>query len=105
MQGKVRLLGEDRAGRIVLDCTRSNRIVKTGRQLAAQLFAGVEGAPPSKVSHMAVGTGPKAPTDDQVALVSERARNPVTAPVYMEIVDAAGVKRIKVSLQSVFDFG
>ena len=105
MQGKVRLLLEDREGRIVLDRTHANRIVKTGRQLVAQLFAGVTGTPPSKVSHMAVGTGGDAATDDQAALVAERARNPVGTPAYSEIVDGTGVKRIKVSLQTVFDFG
>ena len=57
MQGKVRLLLEDRAGRLLLDRTHHNRIVRSGRQLVAQLFAGVEGTPPSKVTHMAVGTG------------------------------------------------
>jgi hypothetical protein len=105
MQGRLRLLLEDSNGRILLDRAHANRIVKTGRQLVAQLFAGVTGTPPSKVSHMAVGTGADAATDDQAALVAERARNPVATPVYSEIVDGAGVKRIKVSLQSVFDFG
>lgn len=105
MQGRLRLLLEDSNGRILLDRAHANRIVKNGRQLVAQLFAGVTGTPPSKVSHMAVGTGADAATDDQAALVAERARNPVATPVYSEIVDGAGVKRIKVSLQSVFDFG
>jgi hypothetical protein len=105
MQGKVRLLGEDRDGRIILDRTHSNRIVVSGRQLAAQLFAGVSGTPPSKVSHMAVGTKGDAATDDQTALVAERARNPVADPVYVGIVDGANVKRVKVTLQAVFDFG
>jgi len=105
MLGKVRLLGEDREGRIVLDRTHANRIVLSGRQLAAQLFAGVTGTPPSKVSHMAVGTGGDPATDDQTALVTERARNPVATPVYTSIVDGAGVKRTKVTLQTVFDFG
>ncbi|HTT38625.1 MAG TPA: hypothetical protein VMH32_13260 [Burkholderiales bacterium] len=105
MQGRLRVLLEDRDGRTVLDRTHPNRIVKTGRQLVAQLFAGVTGTPPSKVSHMGVGTGGDAATDDQAGLVAERARNPVVAPVYSEIVDGTGVKRIKVSLQTVFDFG
>ncbi|EXI78790.1 MAG: hypothetical protein AW10_02780 [Candidatus Accumulibacter appositus] len=104
MQGRLRLLVEDRQGRILVDRSHGNRIVKTGRELAAQLFAGVEGTPPSKVSHMAVGTGAEAATDDQAALLTERARNPVSAPVYTAIVDPSGVKRIKVSLQTVFDF-
>jgi hypothetical protein len=105
MQGKVRLLLEDRAGRLLLDRTHPNRIVKSGRQLVAQLFAGVEGTPPSKVTHMAVGTGKDEAKDDQVGLQAERTRNPVGKPAYTEIVDDKGVKRIKVSLQSVFDFG
>ncbi len=105
MQGRVRLLLERPDGRLVLDRWHDNRIVKVGRQLVAQRFAGVSGAPPAIVSHMAVGTGADAVTDDQAALVAERARNPVAAPVYTEIVDAGGVKRIKVSLQTVFDFG
>ena len=105
MQGKVRLLGQARDGRLVLDSWHDNRILKVGRQLVAQRFAGVVGLPPAIVSHMAVGTGADKVTDDQAALVAERARNPVAAPVYTEIVDSAGVKRIKVSLQTVFDFG
>ena len=104
MQGKLRLLVEDRQGRILVDRSHGNRIVRSGRELAAQLFAGVEGTPPSRVSHMAVGSGADAATDDQAALLAERARNPVAAPVYTAIVDASGVKRIKVSLQAVFDF-
>ena len=105
MQGRVRLLGQAADGRIVLDRWHANRIVKVGRQLVAQRFAGVPGTPPAIVSHMAVGTGGDAVTDDQAALVAERARNPIAAPVYTEIVDGSGVKRIKVSLQAVFDFG
>jgi hypothetical protein len=105
MQGRVRLLGQTEDGRIVLDRWHDNRIVKVGRQLVAQRFAGVPGTPPAIVSHMAVGTGADPVTDDQAALVAERARNPVGAPVYTEIVDAGGIKRIKVSLQAVFDFG
>lgn len=54
---------------------------------------------------MAVGTGKDEAKDDQVGLQAERARNPVGKPAYTEIVDDKGVKRIKVSLQSVFDFG
>ena len=80
MQGKVRLLLEDRAGRLLLDRTHRNRIVKSGRQLVAQLFAGVDGAPPSKVTHMAVGTGKDEAKDDQMGLQAERTRNPVGKP-------------------------
>lgn len=105
MRGRVRLLGEDAQGRVVLDRTHRNRIVLSGRELAAHLFAGVPGAPPSKVTHMAVGTRGDAATDDQTALLAERARNPVAAPVYSQIVDTGGVKRMSVTLQAVFDFG
>lgn len=104
MQGKVRMLLEDREGQVLLDRTHANRIVKTGRELVAQLYAGVQGTPPSKVSHMAVGTDGKPAIDDNDALFAERSRNPVAAPVYSEILDH-GVKRIKVTLQTVFDFG
>ena len=104
MQGRLRILAQDREGRIILDRTHNNRIVKSGRALVAQLYAGVPGTPPPPVSHMAVGTGSDAATDDQTALVAERARNPIGTPVYTEIVDTSGIKRIKVSLQAVFDF-
>ncbi len=104
MQGRVRLIAETRDGRIVLDRSHTNRIVQAGRQLVAQRFAGVPGTPPAIVSHMAVGTGSNAPDDRDVKLVAERARNPIAAPVYGAIVDR-GTQRIKVSLQTVFDFG
>lgn len=105
MQGRVHLIGQALDGRIVLDRWHANRILRAGRQLVAQRFAGVPGTPPATVSHMAVGTGGDAVTDDQTALVAELARNPVAAPVYTDIIDGTGVKRVKVSLQTVFDFG
>jgi len=105
IRGKVRLQLQNQGGRVVLDRTYDNRIVKSGRQLVAQLFAGVAGTPPSSVSHMGVGTGADAATDDQTALVAERARNPIATPAYSEIVDGLGVKRSRVRLQTVFDFG
>lgn len=104
MRGAVRIITHDRDGRIVYDRYHNNRIVKSGRQLVAELYAGVPGTPPSQVSHMAVGTGSTAAADDQTALIAERARNAVMAPVYNEIVEN-GVARIKVTLQTVFDFG
>jgi hypothetical protein len=105
MQGRVRLIGETRDGRIVLDRSHANRIVQAGRQLVAQHFAGVPGTPPGIVTHMGVGTGAAAPPDADVKLVAERVRKPIAAPVYSGVVDAAGIQRIKVSLQTVFDFG
>lgn len=105
MHGRVRLIGETRSGQIVLDRRHDNRIVQSGRQLVAQRFAGVPGTPPAIVSHMGVGTGGTAATDADIKLVAERARNAIAAPVYSSIVDAGGIQRIKVSLQTVFDFG
>jgi hypothetical protein len=104
MQGRVRLIGEARDGSVVLDRSHANRIVQAGRRLVAQHFAGVPGTPPAIVSHMGVGTGGTAPTDADVKLVAERARNAIATPVYSAVVDAGGVQRIKVSLQTVFDF-
>ena len=103
MRGAVRIITEDRSGCIVHDRRHANRIVKSGRRLVAELYAGVSGTPPSQVSHMAVGTGSDAATDDQTTLVAERARNAVVTPVYNEIIDEA-VARIRVTLQTVFDF-
>lgn len=105
MQGRVRLIGETHDGRVVFDRSHANRIVQAGRQLVAQRFAGVPGTPPAIVSHMGVGTDGTAPADGDVKLGAERSRNPVAAPVYSAIVDSAGVQRIRVSLQTVFDFG
>ena len=105
MQGQVRLLLHAADGSLLLDRLHRNRIVRAGRELVAQHFAGVPGAPPNIVSHMAVGTGGTAASDDDIALVTERARNAVAAPVYGAIVDSGGIKRVKVSLQTVFDFG
>jgi len=103
MRGKLRIIAEDRSGRIVHDCRHNNRIVTSGRRLVAELYAGVGGTPPSQVSHMAVGTGSTAAADNQIELDAERARNAVITPVYNEIIDA-GVSRVKVTLQTVFDF-
>lgn len=105
MQGRVRLLGQAADGRMLFDSSHANRIVRAGRELVAQRFAGVAGTPPATVSHMAVGTGSAAASDDDTKLVAERARNAIATPTYSAIVDSTGVKRIKVSLQTVFDFG
>jgi hypothetical protein len=104
MHGRVRMIGEAQDGRIVFDRSHANRIVQAGRQLVAQRFAGVPGTPPAIVSHIGVGTGGTAPADADTKLVAERARNPISAPVYGAIVDN-GIQRIKVTVQTVFDFG
>src|SRR6185503_16680983 len=51
MQGRVRLLGQTADGLVVLDRIHANRIVQSGRELVARLFAGVPGTPPAIVSH------------------------------------------------------
>lgn len=111
MQGAVTVTLSDASGRPISVVRRHNRIVRAGRQLVAQLFAGVtSGTPPAKVTHMAVGIGDAAAADDQTALVAERApRKPITDVVYSDFdepVPGGGtVRRVRVSLRSVFDFG
>lgn len=104
MRGKVRLLAQTADGRIVFDRWHANRIVRSGREMVAQRFAGVPGTPPAIVSHMAVGTGFTPTSDDDVKLNQERTRVAVLQPVVYTAVEEAGTKRIKVSLQAVFDF-
>jgi hypothetical protein len=109
MQGRVKVALTDREGNVVYEKSHRNRIVKAGRQLVAQLFGGITvGAPPSKVTHMGVGIGPAAATDDQTDLATARGpRNPIATVAYSEVIDSSSgspVKRIKASLQTVFDF-
>src|SRR5262245_21787000 len=110
MRGAVTVILTDRDGRTVEAVRRHNRIVRAGRQLVAQLFAGVTaGTPPAKVTHMAVGTGAADPADDQTALVAERApRKAITDVQYTDFDErqtAGPVRRVRVSMRSVFDFG
>jgi len=110
MQGAVTVILSDEDGRTIEVLHRHNRIVRAGRQLVAQLFGGVTaGTPPAKVTHMAVGTGATDAADDQTALVTERApRKPISDVQYADFDEpqAGGgtVRRVKVSLRSVFDF-
>lgn len=112
MSGAMTLQVSDREGRIVYERRQHNRIVKTGRDLVAKLFAGSEsGTPPSRVTHMAVGTDSTAATDDQTKLGKERPakkdtvpRKPIEPPTFSEFIEAGGVKRVKVSLKAVFEF-
>lgn len=105
MKGQLTLIAVDREGRTIFQRTHRNRIVKAGRQLVAQLFGGVTaGTPPSKVTHMAVGTGASAETDDQTDLQAPRLpRKPITSVTYADVIDS-GVKRVKATLQVVFDY-
>lgn len=112
MRGSLTLQVTDREGRVVEERQYHNRIVKTGRELVAKLFAGVpSGAPPTRVTHMAVGTNATTPADNQTALVAERApRKEIQAAdvAYTEFdepVQGGGtVRRVRASLKAVFDF-
>lgn len=110
MKGQLRLALTDRRGALVYEGVHKNLIVKSGRQLVAQLFGGIQaGTPPSRVTHMGVGTGATPASDDQLDLAAPRLpRNPISSVVYSDVTDTssgAPVRRIKVSLQTVFDFG
>jgi hypothetical protein len=109
MKGQMTISLADAEGRVVYERTHQNRIVKAGRKLVAQLFGGItSGTPPSKVTHMGVGTGATAADDEQLDLVAPRApRNPITSVTYSEVVESSPsgpVKRVKASLQTIFDF-
>ncbi|MBI1929541.1 hypothetical protein HYR99_35510 [Candidatus Poribacteria bacterium] len=105
MRGTLTLTLTDRQGRVTHEGRYANRIVTSGRKLVAQLFAGHGDIPPTKVTHIAVGTDETGPTDADIALKAERARKPIegTGDPYSEI-DEGGVKRVRVSLTAVFDF-
>ena len=110
MKGQMTIFLTGQDGKVVYEKTHKNRIVKGGRRLVAQLFGGItSGTPPAKVTHMGVGTGSTAPDDEQVDLVAPRLpRNPITSVTYSELVETssgAPVKRIRASLQTIFDFG
>ena len=110
MRGTLTLQVEDRAGIVIREQRVKNRIVTSGRQLVAQLFAGqVGGAPPAKVTHMAVGTGATAPADADAALVAERAPRQAIANVdYSQITETTpggDVRHVRARLTAVFDFG
>lgn len=112
MQGRLTLQLTDGEGHIVHRQQRHNRIVTSGRELVAQLFTGVSsGTPPAPVSHMAVGTGNAASADNQTALTAERSPRKAIAPAdvsysqFEEPVPGGTVRRVRVRLQTVFDFG
>lgn len=112
MRGSLRLQITDGEGRVVAERQYHNRIVKSGRELVAKLFAGVSaGAPPTRVTHMAVGTNSTPPADNQTALGAERAPRKeiqaadVTYTEFEEPVAGGGtVRRVRASLKAVFDF-
>jgi hypothetical protein len=109
MRGHLTLRVIDRAGNVVAERRHNNRIVKTGRQLVAQLFGGVSGgAPPGRVTHMAVGTNPTAPADAQTSLGAERSpRKEIVEVTYSEFDEAIGggtVRRVRATLKTIFNF-
>ncbi len=110
MRGTLTLRLTDQDGRLVHEQRCHNRIVTSGRRLVAQLFTGVTtGVPPSKVTHMAVGTDGATPADADAGLRAQRgARNPISDVTYTEFDETSAgqvVKRVKASLTAVFDYG
>ncbi|NET38428.1 MAG: hypothetical protein F6K19_41605 [Cyanothece sp. SIO1E1] len=110
MRGRLKLCLVDRTGQVVHQQNPKNRIVKSGRQLVAQLFAGVPGTPPTQVTEMGVGTDGTPPNDEQTNLLTPRApRKPIGAPAYEELIENEGtdnaIKRIRTILTTEFDFG
>src|SRR5262245_849324 len=105
MHGALTLCMTDGQGRIVHRTRHGNRIVTTGRDLVAKLFAAqVAGVPPGAVTHMALGTDGTDPTDADAALRAEIApRKPVSVE-YSKITES-GVERIRARLTSVFESG
>jgi hypothetical protein len=111
MQGSLTLQLTDREGHVRHEQRRHNRILKSGRDLVAKLFAGVSGGtPPTRVTHMAVGIDATAPADSQTGLINERGPRKAIQPsdvVYSEFDEQAGggtVRRVRVTLKTVFDF-
>ncbi len=105
MRGKLTLQLTDKTGRVVHRQDRTNRIVTSGRRLVSEMFTGIfAGPPPTPVSHIGVGSGGTAPSDANVALEAQRGgRNAITDVVLTPFLDA-GVMRLRVTMQTVFDF-
>lgn len=78
MKGRLHIQRFDRAGQLVNVVAANNAIVLTGRNLVAQLFAGVSGTAP--ITHLAVGTGDTpVNADTDIALANEVLRKPLKA--------------------------
>jgi hypothetical protein len=105
MRGKLTLQLNDRAGRVVQRQRCKNRIVTSGRTLISEMFTGqFAGPPPTPISHIGVGSGGTTPADTDVALETQRGnRNAITDIAQTTFLDA-GVMRLRVTLQTVFDF-
>ncbi|MFQ4135467.1 hypothetical protein PGN35_004035 [Nodosilinea sp. PGN35] len=78
MKGRLHIQRFDRAGQLINVVAANNAIVFTGRNLVAQLFAGVQGVAP--ITHLAVGTGDTAvQADTDTTLSKEVLRKPLKA--------------------------
>ena len=105
MRGALTLRITDERGNVVMERQYKNRIVTSGRHLVAELFAGAPGGvPPTKVTHMAVGTDASAAADADKGLKAQRdKRKPIASVDYSEIMEA-GVQRVRARVTSIFDF-
>jgi hypothetical protein len=108
MYGVLTLQVTDLNGQVVQLQRCRNRIVTSGRRLAAELFTGVFSATPlSPISHMGVGTGSNPPADADNALGGQRGdRKPITVTYqqFDEVKQPATIRRVQISLQAVFDY-
>ena len=105
MRGRLTLRLLDRGGALVQERTYSNRIVKTGRLLVAQMFGGVgDGATLARISHIGVGVDGTAAADGQTALLKERAPRQALAKATYSDLTESNIQRVKVSLTATFDF-
>lgn len=110
MHGALTLHLIDEQGQIVHSQHRKNRIVTTGRQLVAELFAGQSGnTAPTKVTTIAVGDSNTPAKDEDTALGTERFRKPIASVQYTGADEPqAGsnqtVRRVRVRLQAELDY-
>ncbi len=108
MAGRLTIVLRDRTGAVALERTQPNRIVSSGRQLVAEMFAGqTAGAPRTPVSKIAVGAGSTEPADTDVGLVQPRdAPKAISKVDYGTFTDpATNVVRVRVQLTALLDFG
>jgi hypothetical protein len=105
MHGTLTLRLTDQQGQVVHQTYHRNRIVTTGRELVAKLFAGqVTGVPPTAVTHMAVGTDGTDPTDADTALRAEISPRKLVSVEYSKMTEN-NVERIRARLTAIFEFG
>lgn len=108
MRGQLTLLWRDRQGRVIHQQRYQNRIVTSGRRMVATLFAGTTSNEelPTRISHIAIGTGSNPPSDNDLALQNEIVRKPIDNIAFSELVEGEGearVQRIQVGLRAVLE--